>query len=373
VSALSLLLKESWSHVEDRSDELANHFYARLFLAEPRLRDLFPVNMSAQRSRLLETLVTVILTVDDPEQFDHLMRDLGRSHHKYHVEPEHYGPFGAALLVALRRFSGDRWSVEYDQAWRDAYQLVATAMQRGADEVAGHPAFWHAEVVSHERRSADLAVFACQPLIEYPYRAGQYATVETTHVPREWRPLSIANPPGTGPLEFHVRATGGGWVSSALVRRLRVGDVVRLGPARGSMVLDEQSTRDVVGIAGGTGLAPIKALVGELARANWCRWAHVFFGVRTRADFYDLPALNRLAAKYPWLSVIPACSDEPTYSGEQGNISEVMERLGPYPDHDFFVCGTPAMVRATLDALNRMHVPRSRIRYDAVGAAPRDG
>jgi NAD(P)H-flavin reductase/hemoglobin-like flavoprotein len=373
VSTLSLLLKESWSHVDDHRDELASHFYARLFLAEPSLRDLFPVDMSAQRSRLLEALVEIMQTVDDPDRFDHLMRGLGRSHHKYHVQREHYGPVGTALLDAIRRFSGDRWTVEYDQAWRHTYELMATAMQRGADEIAENPAFWHAEVVSHERRSADLAVFTCEPLMDYPYLAGQYASVETTLVPREWRPYSIASPPGTGPLEFHVRATGRGWVSSALVRRLRVGDVVRLGAAMGSMTLDDESTRDVVCVAGGTGLAPIKALVGELARANWSRWAHVFFGARTRADLYDLPTLNRMATRYPWLSVVPACSDDSTYGGEQGNISDVMERLGPYPDHDFFVSGAPAMVQATLDALQRMQVPRSRIRYDAVGAGPRDG
>jgi NAD(P)H-flavin reductase len=54
-------------------------------------------------------------------------------------------------------------------------------------------------------------MFTCQPLIDYPYQAGQYASIETTHVPREWRPLWIGNPPGTGPLEFHVgrRAAAG--------------------------------------------------------------------------------------------------------------------------------------------------------------------
>src|SRR5258706_11697771 len=274
VSTLSMLLKESWSQVESESDDLANHFYARLFLADPSLRDLFPVTMASQRSRLLDALVALIQTVDDREQFDHLMRGLGRDHHKYHVRPEHYRVVGAALLETVRQFAGHRWSAEYDQAWRQAYELMAAGMRRGVDEVASKPAFWHAEVVGHQRRARDLAVFSCQPLIDYPYLAGQYASVETTHVPREWRPFSIANPPGTGPLEFHVRAAEQGWVSSALVRRLGVGDVVRLGPAAGSMTLNHQSTRDIVAVAGGTGLAPIKALIGELARHNGLRWVH---------------------------------------------------------------------------------------------------
>jgi NAD(P)H-flavin reductase len=63
----------------------------------------------------------------------------------------------------------------------------------------------------------------------------------------------------------------------------------------GTMTLDPLSTRDIVCIAGGTGVAPIKALIGELAAYNRSRWVHVFFGAKTRADLYDLPALQRLA------------------------------------------------------------------------------
>ncbi len=370
---LSLLLRESWAHVEDAGDDLGSYLFARLFLAEPSLRDLFPVDMASQRIRFLDALTTMIQTIDDGERFEQIMRDLGRHHVKFHVRPEHFVMFEAALLDALRHFSGDRWSDQYDRAWRDAYARMSGAMMRGTDEFAGHPAFWHAEVTSHERRTRDIAVFTCEPLIAYPYQAGQYASIETTHVPRDWRPLWIGNPPGTGPLEFHVRAASGGWVSSALVRRLRVGDVVRLGPAMGTMTLDQRSTRDIVCIAGGTGVAPIKALIGELAEYNRSRWVHVFFGARTRADLYDLPALHRLAARFSWLSVVPACTDEPSYGREKGNVSDVMERLGPYPDHDFYVCGPPEMMGATLRALRRMEVPASRIRYDAVGVAPSDG
>ena len=93
-------------------------------------------------------------------------------------------------------------------------------------------------------------------------------------------------------------------------------------------------------VAGGTGLAPIKALVEELTRYNRTRWVHVFFGAKDRDDLYDLAELNRLAARYPWLSVVPACSDDPSFVGEQGNISEVVARYGPWDDHDFFVSGS---------------------------------
>jgi NAD(P)H-flavin reductase len=65
--------------------------------------------------------------------------------------------------------------------------------------------------------------------------------------------------------------------------------------------------------------------------------------------------------------VVPACSEDVDYQGEQGNINEVVARYGPWQDHDFFVSGSPGMVRATLRTLAEMQVPAMRIKYDAFG------
>ena len=46
------------------------------------------------------------------------------------------------------------------------------------------------------------------------------------------------------------------------------------------MTLDRDSERDILCVAGGVGLAPIKALVQEVARYNRTRWVHVFYGAR---------------------------------------------------------------------------------------------
>jgi NAD(P)H-flavin reductase/hemoglobin-like flavoprotein len=364
---LSRLLKESWTLVEEHQDKVAGYFYARMFLSNPQLRDLFPIQMDVQRARLLGAIVTAVQTVDDPERFEEYLRSLGRDHRKFHVSPEHYDVVGKALLEALRAFAGQSWSIEFDQAWSDAYALIAKKMIIGA-EADTNPPYWHAEVLTHERRSRDIAVFTCRPMSPLEYRAGQYVSVECRYQPRLWRVYSMANAPRKdNTLEFHVRALGAGWVSSALVRRIKPGDLVRLAAPMGSMTLNRRSTRDVVCVAGGTGLAPIKALVEELTRYNRTRWVHVFFGAKDREDLYDLAELNRLAARYPWLSVVAACSEDPGYAGEKGNISEVLGRFGPWANHDFFVSGSPAMVKATLRTLAEMQVPSIRIKYDAFG------
>jgi NAD(P)H-flavin reductase len=266
----------------------------------------------------------------------------------------------------MRTFAGEQWSVEYDQAWGDAYAVIAQKMLAGADADT-NPPYWYAEVLSHERRGADIAVFTAQPMQQLDYRAGQYLSLECPkYQPRMWRTYSPANAPRKdNTLEFHVRAIGAGWVSSSLVRRLQVGDMVRLAAPMGAMTLDRRSTRDAVFVAGGTGLAPVKSLLEELTRYNRTRWVHVFVGAKNRDDLYDIAELNRLAARYPWLSVVTACSEDPTFSGEQGNISEVVARYGPWNEHDFFVSGSGVMVKATLKTLAELQVPSIRIRYDS--------
>ncbi|MEV1286647.1 globin domain-containing protein [Micromonospora sp. NPDC049679] len=366
---LSRLLKESWTLVEEQQDKVAGYFYARMFLSNPHLRDLFPVQMDVQRARLLGAIVTAVQTVGDPERFDEYLRALGRDHRKFHVAPEHYDVVRDALLEAFRTFAGEQWSIEYDQAWIDAYDMIARKMIAGAEEDP-NPPFWHAQVLTHERRSRDIAVFTCRPL-QHPldFRAGQYVSVEVPrYQPRLWRTYSMANAPNEeNVLEFHVRALGAGWVSSALVRRVQPGDLLRLAAPMGSLTLDRQSTRDIVCVAGGTGFAPIKAIIDELTRYNRTRWVHVFYGAKDRDDLYDLDELTKLAARYPWLTVVPACSDDPGFSGEQGNISDVVARYGPWNEHDFFVSGSTPMVKATLRTLAELQVPSIRIKYDTFG------
>jgi NAD(P)H-flavin reductase len=90
----------------------------------------------------------------------------------------------------------------------------------------------------------------------------------------------------------------------------------------------------------------------------------VFFGAKDRDDLYDLGVLQRLASRHPWLQVVPCCSADDSFDGEKGTAAEVVARYGPWDQHDFFVSGSPQMVRSTMRALNQLHVPEIRIKHD---------
>jgi NAD(P)H-flavin reductase len=230
------------------------------------------------------------------------------------------------------------------------------------------PDWWLAEVVAHERRTRDLAVLWLRPDQPYPYEAGQYVSVETPWWPRVWRSYSMANAPRKDNLlELHVRALDAGWVSHALVDRARTGDVIRLGHSTGTMCADRTSTRDVVCIAGGTGLAPMKAIIEDMARWNWYRRVHLFFGGRKPEDLYDLQAVHGLSRQHTWLTVVPAVSEDERYRGEQGLIADVALRYGQWNDHDVYIAGSPEMVRGTIDRLLTIGVSMSRIKFDTFG------
>ncbi len=360
------IIKESFSLIEPRAEEAAAYFYGRLFAENPRLRNLFPPAMDLQRERLFHALREIVWSLDSPDTLSAFLTRLGRDHRKFGVAREHYDAMGHALLTTLRKFAGDAWTGAVESAWQDAYATVADLMIGAAEAVpADVPRWWTGEVVQHELRGPDIAVLTVRTDQPLPYRAGQYITLQTARWPWNWRAFSIANAPrDDGLLRFHVRALPAGWVSGALVRHTRIGDTVLLGHAAGTMALDPDSDRDVLCVAGGTGLAPLKALIEEAVGAERRPSVHLLFGARTAAGLYDLPDLRALEARFPWLRVIPVVSADPTFHGMHGAVPDVLDRFAGLSGHDVYVSGPTPMVEASVTNLQKLGVPAIRIHHD---------
>jgi NAD(P)H-flavin reductase/hemoglobin-like flavoprotein len=360
------LLDESLRLIGDRSDKVVAYFYAAMFVEAPQLRALFPAAMDTQRDRLFRALTGAVRGLADPDRLVPMLEQLGRDHRKYGVRAEHYDVLGRALIGSLRKHTEDVWVPELEAAWTKAYALMADIMQEGAREAATRePAWWKGDLVAHERRSDDLAVLLVRTDRPYDYEPGQYASIETTYRPRSWRTYSMATAPSAdGLLEFHVRALANGWVSGPLVWRAPVGDQLRIGAPMGDMRIDQESRRDILMVAGGTGLAPVKAMVDGMARWNTARSVTLLFGARRAGDLYDMGPLHRLAAVNAWLTVVPVVSEDPSFNGEQGLLPDAVARRGSWSDHDVFVSGSPAMTRAPVARLMTLGVPADRLRFD---------
>jgi NAD(P)H-flavin reductase len=365
------MLDEHLRLLDGTSDRVISYFYAAMFLEAPQLRALFPAAMDTQRDRLFRALTRAVRTLDDPETFVPMLHKLGSDHRKFGVRPEHYEVLGRALITALRDHGEDYWVPELEDAWVRAYSVMARTMLEGAQEAATRqPAWWKGEIVAHERRADDIAVLVVRTDRPYEYTAGQYASIETPYRPRSWRTYSMATAPSPdGLLEFHVRSLDSGWVSGPLVWRATVGATLRLGAPQGEMRIDHQSRRDVLCVAGGTGLAPIKSMIDDMTKWNTSRNVTLFFGVRRTGDLYDMAALHRMAALNRWLTVVPVVSEDPSFNGEKGLLPDVVVRRGDWTEHDVVICGSPSMTRATHERLTASGVPAARIAFDVMGEA----
>jgi NAD(P)H-flavin reductase/hemoglobin-like flavoprotein len=359
------LLRASTALVAPMAGELTMYFYAILFTRYPEVRSLFPDNLDVQRDRLLRGLLRIVDLVDDPDNLVRFCTRLGRDHRKFGAVAAHYPAVGACLLDTLARFAGPAWNQQVADAWTRAYGAVAELMCQGADHDALlGPAVRSAEIIRHVDHGHGIAEITVRPDTPYPYIAGQYASMETPWQPKAWRYFSVAHAPRADTtLTFHVRAVRGGQVSPSLVYQARPGDVVRLGPAQGDMVLDPASPHDVVCIAGGTGLAPIRALVEQAARSGIQRFVDVFVGARTAPELYGLDDMLRMSQRHHWLSVRAALSHQ-RIPGLEGTLPQVLREFGPWHRHEAFVSGPVDMVTAGCQALQRSGVPWRRIHHD---------
>ncbi len=343
-------LRESFARVAMHGDELPLFFYSDLFIKHPEVRELFPVSMAAQRGHLVDALAKIVSQVDRVDDLTVFLQGLGRDHRRFGAVARHYEAVGASLLATLEHFSGPAWTSELAADWKAAYELIGSVMTAAAaEDEQMRPAWWRGTVVTCERRAFDVSVLLVRPEPRMDYLPGQSVAIESPARPRLWRYYSMANAPRPdGLLEFHIRLIDGGAVSMALTSSTVADSELRLGPPVGALTLSQPfSGRDLLLVAGSTGLAPLKAILEQVAALQQPPKVHLFFGARKADGLYDLDSLEKLAAQHPWLTVTPAASADSTFVGETGSLPDVVARYGNWSGHEAYLAGPAEMVKET--------------------------
>jgi NAD(P)H-flavin reductase/hemoglobin-like flavoprotein len=364
-------LRESFAHVAMHGDEFPLFFYSDLFIKHPEVRELFPISMAAQRGHLVDALVKIVSQVDRVDDLRAFLQELGRDHRRFGAVAEHYDAVGDSLLTALEHFSGPAWTPELAADWRAAYELMGSVMTAAAhaDEQQGRPPWWRGTVVAQERRAFDISVLFVRPEPRMEYLPGQSVAIESASRPKLWRYYSMANAPRSdGLLEFHIRVIDGGAVSMALTSSRIVDTELRLGPPVGALTLSHPASgRDLLLVAGSTGLAPLKAILEQVAALQQPPKVHLFFGARTADGLYDLDNLEKMAAQHPWLTITPAVSAEPRFGGETGSLPDVVARHGDWSGHEAYLAGPTEMVQETVARLASAGVTQEQIHIEDFG------
>lgn len=360
-------------------DRFAANVYSRLFAISPDHRDLFGATMTHQREafyHLVDHVLEVIPSESGHAELVEVLAQLGRDHRKYGVAPEHYNDMFQALMGEFESLLGVYWDDEARHTVGQAMMLLTGVMRGAAQSVEGPP-HWTARVVEKYRITRDLAVIRLISDTPLNFNSGQYLETQIPQWSRTWRNLSPAIPPNPrGELEFHVRAIPGGTVSPTIVGQTRVGDVWTFAQSHGTLHVERG--RDVLMVAGSTGLAPLRAMLIEMsARADAPR-THVYYGVRYPGELYDLAALRRIATTNPWLT-ITAVTEEVTdpwwingiATPEQlgiehriGRLVDVVSADGGWDEHQTLITGSPAMVESTRRGLIIAGVRASLIQHD---------
>lgn len=364
-------LRESFARIAVHGEELPLFFYSDLFIKHPEVRDLFPVSMAAQRSHLVDALVKIVSQVDSVEELTVFLQGLGRDHRKFGAMAEHYDAVGGSLLTTFQHFSGPAWTPELAADWTAAYELIASVMTTAARADEGRrPPWWRGTIVASERRAFDICVLLVRPEPRLDFVPGQSVAIECPSRPRLWRYYSIANAPRQdGLLEFHVRLVDGGAVSMALTSSAAIGTELRLGSPVGVLTLGSPpSGRDILLVAGSTGLAPLKAIIEQLAAGPQAPpRVHLFFGARTAEGLYDLDGMDKMAAEHPWLTFIPCVSDDPRFSGEIGSLPDVVARRGDWSRHDSYIAGPTDMVEQVAARLTATGIGPGQVHIEDFG------
>ena len=130
------LVQESFAKVAPISETAAVLFYDRLFEIAPKVRSMFPTDLTEQRRKLMATLAVVVGGLGNLESVLPAASALAKRHVSYGAKAEHYPVVGAALLWTLEKGLGDGWTPEVAEAWTAAYGTLSGFM---ISEAYGHP------------------------------------------------------------------------------------------------------------------------------------------------------------------------------------------------------------------------------------------
>jgi hemoglobin-like flavoprotein len=130
------LVQASFARLAPSADAVAEMFYRELFALDPGLRKLFRGDLARQGQKLMSMLSTAIANLDRLQAIVPAVRDLGRRHAGYGVEPADYQTIARALIATLEQGLGSDFTPALRDAWASCYRVLAGEMMVGSSE---HP------------------------------------------------------------------------------------------------------------------------------------------------------------------------------------------------------------------------------------------
>lgn len=214
-----------------------------------------------------------------------------------------------------------------------------------------------------------MGVWLKLPAVErLAFRAGQYIDILLRDGAR--RSFSLANPPHDDELlELHIRHVPGGQFTSEVFADLREKSLLRMQGPLGTFYLREDSERPIILVGGGTGFAPLKAIVEHARHTGVTRPIRLYWGVRALRDLYAAELAASWENEFPDFEFIPVLSEaaeEDDWDGRSGFVHEaVLDDLPDMSPFDVYVAGPPLLVEAAKREFLKAGLPYARLFFDS--------
>ncbi|MGE4489448.1 MAG: NADH:ubiquinone reductase (Na(+)-transporting) subunit F [Kiritimatiellales bacterium] len=201
---------------------------------------------------------------------------------------------------------------------------------------------------------------------------GQYIQIETPAYKKTpepvYRAYSIASDPRDKThVEFCIRLVPDGICTTYIFEHMNAGDKIRFNGPYGDFRLTD-TEKDMVFIAGGSGMAPFLSMLAHMRNENIQRKVTYFFGARAKRDLICLDRMAEFEKDLPNFKFVPCLSEplpEDNWNGETGLVTDVMKRHCPdLTQMEAYLCGSPGMIDASIAALTGNGMPETNIAYD---------
>ncbi|WP_026927659.1 benzoate 1,2-dioxygenase electron transfer component BenC [Granulicoccus phenolivorans] len=200
------------------------------------------------------------------------------------------------------------------------------------------------------------------------YLPGQYVNI-TIPGSDETRSYSFSSAPDSEELEFLIKIVPGGLCSEWASKVAKVGDEVTFNGPHGSFFLRETNT-PLLMVAGGTGLAPILAMLRSMEAHGSPRTVHMVYGVNTDGDVVEIDELERLTSKlsnFTWDYVV---TDPNTTAKNVGFVMSIISDTHLHSgDAAIYLCGPPPMVEAVRTHVKDLGVEPNGFYYEKFTSA----
>ena len=199
--------------------------------------------------------------------------------------------------------------------------------------------------------------------------AGQYIDILLKDGKK--RSFSLANAPhDDAVLQLHIRHVPGGQFTEQVFSTMKVRDILRFNGPHGTFYLREESPKPMILLAGGTGFAPIKAIVEHAISEQSPRPLYLYWGAKARVDLYQNALPEQWAAAHPNIKYIPVLSEpapDDAWTGRSGFVHQTV--MADFPDlsgYQVYACGSPVMIdTAKADFVTRCKLPEEEFFADA--------